>query len=72
MPNLRRTLVARWDLEIPNRKEKAAETRVRIMGVETLGPDGDHRVRADDAKFQPPGQYKGIRLHPTPTLLLDY
>ncbi|RKK81839.1 hypothetical protein BFJ69_g3447 [Fusarium oxysporum] len=54
------TLVALWKLEKPSLSETAT-IRLRLAGsAESLGPEGDHRVKASEGKYNPPGHYKAI------------
>ncbi|KAH7253105.1 hypothetical protein B0J15DRAFT_549835 [Fusarium solani] len=56
------TLVGLWDLNHPSLSDtESAPIRLRLSGPsESLVPEGDHRVKASDGKFNPPGQYKSI------------
>ncbi|KAK2692064.1 hypothetical protein QWA68_009052 [Fusarium oxysporum] len=54
------TPVALWNLEKPSLSESVT-VRLRGAGsVESLGPEGDHRVKASLGKFNPPCHYKAI------------
>ncbi|RBA10536.1 hypothetical protein FPRO05_05125 [Fusarium proliferatum] len=54
------TLVALWKLDKPSLSESAI-VRLRLAGpTESLGPEGDHRVKASKGKFNPPEYYKAI------------
>ncbi|EXL70466.1 hypothetical protein FOPG_13719 [Fusarium oxysporum f. sp. conglutinans race 2 54008] len=53
------TPVALWNLEKPSLSETVT-VRLRGAGsVESIGPEGDHRVKVSLGKFNPPGHYKG-------------
>ncbi|KAK2936519.1 Peptidase S1, PA clan, chymotrypsin-like fold [Fusarium oxysporum f. sp. vasinfectum] len=54
------TPVALWNMEKPSLSESVT-VRLRGAGTaESLGPEGDHRVKASLGRFNPPGHYKAI------------